>query len=63
MQARVSPQELKFANDYFMGLGQLYQDQVLQHLPPNYNSLVRGDGGVGEGWEGVWKRVDGREQQ
>ncbi|GBF95329.1 DNA replication complex GINS [Raphidocelis subcapitata] len=41
VQARVSPQELKFANDYFMSLGQLYQDQVLQHLPPNYNSLLR----------------------
>jgi len=51
VQRRVSPQELKFANDYYMALGQLFQDQVLSQLPPNYNSLVsllegRGRAGV-----------------
>jgi hypothetical protein len=47
-QARVSPQELKFANDYYMALGGLFNDQVLRHLPPNYSSLV--GGGPGGGW-------------
>jgi hypothetical protein len=50
VQARVSPQELKFANDYYMSLGSLFNDQVLRHLPPNYSSLVRGArGGAGRG--------------
>ena len=52
VQQRVSPQELKFANDYFISMGQLMQDQVLSHLPPNYSSLVRVSG-----FEGGWLRV------
>jgi hypothetical protein len=47
VQRRVSPQELKFANDYYMALGGLLQEQVLASLPPNYNSLVRLWGGGG----------------
>lgn len=41
VQQLVSPQELKFANEYYMALGQLFQDQVLSHMPQNYNSLLR----------------------
>lgn len=39
-QARVSPQELKFANGCYVALGSLMQEQVLSRLPPNYSSLV-----------------------
>jgi hypothetical protein len=41
VQRRVSPQELKFANDHYLALGRLMNDAVLTHLPPNYSSLVR----------------------
>ncbi|KAI8475963.1 MAG: hypothetical protein J3K34DRAFT_402508 [Monoraphidium minutum] len=45
VQRRVSPQELKFANEAYVAMGRLMDEQVLQHLPANYSSLVKRFGG------------------
>ena len=41
VQQRLSPGELEFADEYFRTQGRHMKDTVLQHLPNNYDQLVR----------------------
>lgn len=38
---RLSQRELVYCQDYFISVGRHLRETVLQHMPPNFKSLVR----------------------